>query len=43
MDALRHVRIVAAAAGDDHSIALTADGTVFSWGCNKSGEESCEL
>jgi hypothetical protein len=29
---LRHVRIVATAAGDHHSIALTADGAVFSWG-----------
>jgi hypothetical protein len=38
VDALRHVRIVATAAGDFHSIALTADGVVFSWGCNEYGQ-----
>ena len=39
VNALRHVRIVAAAAGVSHSLALAEDGTVFSWGCNFS----CQL
>ena len=37
VDALRHVRIVATAA-QCHSIALTVDGAVFSWGCNNLGQ-----
>ena len=36
VDALRHVRIVATAAGDYHSLGLTEDGVVFSWGDNLS-------
>ena len=32
------LRIVAAAAGDSHSIALAADGAVFSWGDNLFGQ-----
>ena len=31
VDALRRVRIVAAAAGSNHSLALAEDGTVLSW------------
>ena len=38
VDALRHVRIVAAAAGARHSLALAEDGTVFSWGHNAVGQ-----
>jgi alpha-tubulin suppressor-like RCC1 family protein len=38
VDALRHVRIAAAAAGGYHSLALTEDGTVFSWGLNNTGQ-----
>ncbi len=38
VDALRYVRITAAAAGGDHSLALPEDGTVFSWGCNRFGK-----
>ena len=32
VDALRHVRVIATAVGLYHSIALTTDGVVFSWG-----------
>ena len=35
---LRHVRIAAAAAGDEHSLALATDGTVFAWGVNRNGQ-----
>ena len=38
VDALRHIRIVTAAAGHSHSIALTTDGVVFSWGDNCAGQ-----
>jgi len=38
VDALRHVRIAAAAAGDDLSLAVTDDGTVFAWGWNQEGQ-----
>ncbi|HYE80122.1 MAG TPA: hypothetical protein VEI97_19260, partial [bacterium] len=31
-------RVVAFAAGSDHSLALTEDGTVWSWGVNCSGQ-----
>ena len=37
MDALRHVRIAAAAAGQAHSLLLTEDGAVFTWRLNNSG------
>ena len=37
VDALRHVRIVAAAAAFKHSLALAEDGTVFAWGGNHYG------
>ena len=30
--------IIAVAAGDDHSMALKRDGTIFTWGGNKSGQ-----
>ena len=36
--ALRRLRIVATAAGACHSIALTVDGMVFSWGANESAQ-----
>jgi alpha-tubulin suppressor-like RCC1 family protein len=38
VESLRSMRIVAAAAGHSHSIALTADGVVFSWGDNCYGQ-----
>ena len=38
VDALLHVRIAAAAAGHLHSLALAADGRVYSWGSNAHGE-----
>lgn len=38
VDALRHERITAAAAGGEHSLALTADGAVFAWGDNEFGQ-----
>ena len=37
VDALRHVRITAAAAGSHHSLALAENGIVFSWGSNNYG------
>jgi hypothetical protein len=33
-------RVVAMAAGDDHSLALKSDGTVVAWGDNGSGESN---
>ena len=38
VDALCHVRIADAAAGVNFSLALTEDGTVFSWGRNTGGQ-----
>ena len=38
VDALRHERITAAAAGGEHSLALTEDGSVFAWGDNEFGQ-----
>ena len=38
VDALRHVRIAAAAAGGYLSLALAEDGTVFAWGSNCNGQ-----
>ena len=32
MEALAGRRVVAVSAGEDHSIAITADGAVWSWG-----------
>ncbi len=40
VDALRHVRIAAAAAGTYQSLALAGDGTVFSWGGKGNGQLS---
>ena len=37
VDALRHVRIAAAAAEYKHTLALAEDGTVSSWGSNSDG------
>lgn len=36
--ALAGKRVIAIAAGEDHSIALTADGLVFAWGDNTYGQ-----
>jgi alpha-tubulin suppressor-like RCC1 family protein len=36
--ALRGVRVASTAAGDDHSLALAANGTVFACGNNRSGQ-----
>ena len=38
IDALRHMRIIAAATGGRHALALASDGTVFAWGCNLHGQ-----
>jgi len=38
VNALQHLRITAAAAGYNHSLALTEDGTVFSWGENSHNQ-----
>ena len=34
----RKVRIVSAAAGARHSVALGSDGCLFSWGCGRYGQ-----
>ncbi|MES2922712.1 MAG: HYR domain-containing protein [Verrucomicrobiota bacterium] len=36
--ALAGLTVVAIAAGDDHSMALTSNGRVFSWGSNSDGQ-----
>ena len=38
VDALRHVRIAAAAIGKIHSLALSMDDMVLSWGSNAHGQ-----
>ena len=38
VEALADQRVVAVSAGTDHSLALTADGPVFTWG---KGEHGC--
>ena len=30
-------RVVAVSAGGDHSLAITADGAVWGWGCGREG------
>lgn len=34
----RGVRIVAAAAGEKHSLALATHGAVYAWGCGRHGQ-----
>ena len=34
----RKVKVTAIAAGEDHSLALTADGRVFAWGSDRHGQ-----
>ena len=34
----RNVRIVSAAAGARHSVALASDGGLFAWGCGRHGQ-----
>ncbi|KAI8472010.1 MAG: regulator of chromosome condensation 1/beta-lactamase-inhibitor protein II [Monoraphidium minutum] len=36
--ALRGYRVVAAAAGQHHSMALSSDGSLFTWGCGSDGQ-----
>ncbi|UIZ23486.1 hypothetical protein KXD40_007965 [Peronospora effusa] len=36
--ALRGARISSVACGEYHSLALSSDGCIFSWGCNKYGK-----
>ena len=38
VEALAGQRVVAVSAGGDHSLALTADGAVWSWGWGRSGQ-----
>ena len=38
IEALRNVRAVAIAAGSDHCLVLTDEGTVLSWGCGQYGK-----
>ena len=38
VEALAGLRVVDVSAGNDHSLAITADGAVFTWG---GGESSC--
>jgi len=38
IDALKHVTIIQAVAGDGHTLALTGSGRVFSWGSNSEGQ-----
>ena len=37
VEALADQRVVAVSAGTDHSLAFSAEGTVFTWGAGKSG------
>ena len=36
--ALSHVRVVAAACGENFTLGLTSEGDLFSWGCAKDGK-----
>lgn len=38
VDSIKHERIVSAAAGKGHSMALAADGKIFTWGDAKHGQ-----
>ena len=38
IEAFAGQRVVAVLAGEDHSLAITADGAVFTWG---KGEDGC--
>lgn len=38
VELMKGVRVVASAAGDFHSVALTEDGLVYAWGNNKYGQ-----
>ena len=38
IDAFAGQRVVAVSAGHEHSLTLTADGAVWSWGCGYSGQ-----
>lgn len=38
LDSLENVKIVQVAAGTNHSLALSADGEVYSWGRNDAGQ-----
>ena len=38
IEALQDVKVVVVEAGVSHSIAVTDDGQVYSWGCGKTGE-----
>ena len=37
VEAFAGQRVVAVTAANDHSLAITADGAVWSWGCGNSG------
>merc|ERR1712228_336827 len=38
---LQHEEIIQVASGHHHCVALTAQGLVFAWGRNKSGQVGC--
>ena len=38
----RGIRIVSAAAGERHSVALAADGSMFTWGSGQQGQLGLE-
>jgi len=38
VDSIQHERMVSASAGKHHSMALAADGKLFTWGSNKYGQ-----
>lgn len=37
------MRIVSAAAGKNHSLALAADGSLYSWGAAEYGQLGCSM
>lgn len=38
IDGLKHLTVIAIAAGSEHSIAISSEGGVFAWGNNRAGQ-----